>query len=228
MQNRLRVILITLFVAFIAYGIYKIFLAFSEDIGMSATIPKEYLKLFPTEHRQNLVSYYTHFSKVRNPVTNLDYGLDYGLIIYRIDLKNDSSLEEIIKIEDNVTSPTASGVYTVRNQDLFEVRYKSGKPALASEIYLGFRGDSLKTVAKNDSVACYYMECYRFSMRYGKDAAADIYAETKKDPFVRQKLPMSVLLLRRGKTVYFVLMSVNDKKTAMAEDFLYRTVILNR
>lgn len=226
-QNRIRIILIVVFLGYVLSIFYKFYLSYSNHIGLSKTAPEDYAALF-RQKKDGLEHDCTHLNKKRNPISGFDFEGKYDIIVYKLNLTRELPLKRIIQEERNDAKGASGTVYTNVNQNIFDLYYKSGKPDLASEIYLAFRGDSLKTVAKNDSVACYYMEGYRFSMRYGRDEPADIYAETKKEPFVHQKLPMSVLLLRRGKTVYFVLMSVNDKKTAMAEDFLYRTVIPNR
>lgn len=227
MQNRIRIILIAVFLGYILFIFYKFYLSYSNHIGLSKTAPEEYTALF-RQQKDGLEDDCTHLNKERNPISGFDFEGKYDIVIYKLNLMKELSLKGIIKEEENEAKGASGTVYTNVNQNIFDLYYKSGKPEPASEIYLAFRGDLLKTVAKNDTVACYYMKGYRFSMRYGKDEPADIYAETKKDPFVRQKLPMSILLLRRGKSVYFVLMSVNDKETAMAEDFLYQTVIQDR
>lgn len=205
-------------------SMYKLARSFSEDSMMNKSISKEYADLFRDEYKSKIDTGVTYFSKVRHPVTTLSLDKNYPLLIFKMDLTRDVSLPDVItEVSKEYPSPNTGIVYNLIRERLFNLIYLSGKPSFSDSIYFYVQGDSIKTVVSNDSMVGYHLYCRNFSLAYKKDGIKDIAAYNEGFEVFR-KFPVNLLFLKRDKALYFLLMSVKDKKLPFKENQLLEMI----
>jgi hypothetical protein len=198
--------------------IIKLCIPLFESDLYSKSMEKEYLSLIPQDSFTVVGNYN---SKIRNQISIFDYGIqrNYRLFIYKIPIKNNFSLENIIgkKVKDN--SINAWKAYTVIEKGILELNYKSGKPPKAKNILFSYNGNNLKLVAQNDSILSFSLNFKDFSISYNKNNVKDIYGET-----ILNYPPLNVLFLKHNKGLYLLLMTINEKGEELPPDMLYNLV----
>jgi len=94
---------------------------------------------------------------VRNPVSFLIYENAYELIIGRVDLEKEETLNDLIIFENK--SVTSSAYYTYKNIEhnhYFNFKYLVGAIKPANHLYLTLSGDSISVIRKTDSLISYH------------------------------------------------------------------------
>ncbi|PWG77904.1 hypothetical protein DDR33_25060 [Pararcticibacter amylolyticus] len=132
------------------------------------------------------------------------------------------SLEQIVK-EKMLDSKASSDVlYSDISQQSYILKYKLDRLNLVSDISLSMRGNNIERVIKNDSVICYSLKFISFSLKIDKDADVDILAQSgTNEDFRGEPVPVNLLFLKRNKSVYFVILAVNDRHHSLTSNFLY-------
>ncbi len=100
-------------------------------------------------------------------------------------------------------------------------------PSIKPEkIYLSLKGEGNQIIVKNDSIACYYLNCNKFSTRYQQNATIQIYGKTKSSPFLSSgnEEPISLMFLKRDHSLYFLLLSANNPKDKFDPDLLHKLI----
>lgn len=201
--------------------------AFDEDLPATYILSSEDSSLIREKFRNKISTNVIHRSKVREPISMLFFDQNYHLIIYKINLTEIKSLQEIIHTEIKAANRSVGYPYSVYGDNIFfNFQTKAGLTHPVSKIYLTLSGDSLKIIAKNDSVMAYHLRCKNFSLRYGENNPVDIFVKGKEGSLGRTPvIPMDILFLRRQKNVFlFVLTPRNDDYDVPAE-LLYRIII---
>ena len=210
------------------FGLYLIFIftriSSAEHLEFSTTHVPKYTGLFFGQTSNNLELSGTYLSKNRNPISNYDVNKKYDLVVYQIDLANDVPLNTILATKAEQINHSSYNAYNVINESLFEIKCKEGKPMQADRLFLKYEGESLDKIIMGDSVAYYNLSLKKLSLQYQEDEV-DLLLEAKEKWWTRDRIPLSVLFLKRQRAVYLFLLSPEDKSTTMDKELLYRLIM---
>ena len=129
------------------------------------------------------------------------------MIIYKIDLANDTSLDRIISYAEKDVNESSGITYFAYYRPCLNIYCAVDTPPKAKSIYLTFYGGSLKAVVKNEESFIYSLNATKISMSYGKKGKRDFYIFTDRQGFNREKVPTCLMLKKREASVFFILMT---------------------
>lgn len=164
-------------------------------------------------------SYKNFNSGERDPVSFLFVDSCYHLIIFKIHMETDRPLPEIIGSDNKNSQRSDCETYT--GVDLNGISRFEWRPWPAKQtrnIFLSVYGDSLSNEILNDSLAAYRLLCKNLSIKYAKNGVVQVLLTCGKIT------PADLLFLRRGKTVYFMLMTAFESKSFIPREILYDLV----
>jgi len=190
--------------------------------GISNNAPGDYIDIFNRDSQQKLISTVNIYHKFGDTISSFVYDGKYDLQLTKINTKSDLRFTKDI-IEAYTTNSSSNGVdgYVPLNEAHFQSMYALPSPGYASKIYLSLIGDSTKTVAKNDTIASYYLKLKNVCIRYKPDSTAKINIEAKTSlQFFITKQPVSVMLLTRKKSLYFLLLTAINGKDKLDPQLL--------
>lgn len=214
------VVIITLCIVMGIIFLRLIFATLNQHIQTSKAALAEYDNLFATEAKRKLKIVVTAKSATRNPVSNYTYNERFNIEVFKIDLTGDKSLKEIL-LEKNKHAEEISGIlHPEVDNSFFIMKTRIGKVDTTSVINFTFEGDSIQTIAKNDSIACYYLKIGTFSVGYDNNPQVDIWGSQVDEG----KVPISIAFLKKKKTIYFLLLHVKMGKQEMTPDILCKII----
>lgn len=224
-----RIILFLCIAGIIIYLIFKIVnafgdnaRAFAEDLPITYSLAAEDSNLIAVKYRSKITVNKVLNSKVRNSISLVTFDQKYSLIFYKIGLSKDISLKTLINTQIKSVDRSTGYTYSVVDNNFFRFQYKAGIVKPASQIYLTLSGDSLQTIAKNDSTVSYHLLCSNLSLRYTEEEPIDIYVAGQQKAFGRTvKIPMDILFLKRNRAVYLLLLVPNNPDASIAPNLLY-------
>jgi hypothetical protein len=228
-----RLIYILFFAGIVGYLIYIVINSFNrlskssiEDLPSSYTISSEDSSLIARQYWPELHADEIYNSKVRTPVSFLSFGNNYEIIIYRIDLEKDKTLDDLILFENKSVATTDRYTYTtIKHNNFFNLSYLTGPVKPVDKIFLTLSGDSIRTITKNDSLISYHLLCRNFSIRYAGDAPKDIFFVGVEGLLAITKVvPLNISFLKRGKAVYLLLMAPHSSKKSVPADLLDKII----
>lgn len=213
---------------FIIWLIIKIVNGFSENdkalnerLPSAYSIAKEDSNLIAKEYIEKMKLIEVYRSNVRNPIALISFDTAYRLIMYKINLSKDASLKSIIRDQIKDVDRSTGKTYNIIDNNLFyRFQYQAGTTKPTSKVYLTLSGDSLKTVIKNDSIFSYHLLCKNFSIRYDENAPIDIFVEGQESFGMTSIIPMDIMLLKRNKIVYLLVMTPNKPTGVISPNLL--------
>ena len=200
--------------------------SFQEDLPSTYLLPSDDSSLIKGLYQKKIAVNIIHNSKVRGPISMLFFDQDYHIIIYKISLKENLSFPNFFHTQIKNASRSVNYPYSLYGENIFfYFQCKTGLTLPASEVYLTLNGDSLKTIIENDTVIAYHLLCKNFSVRYEEKGPVDIFVIGKKGFLGRTPLiPMDILLLRRQKNVYLLLLTPNNQNQVVPPELLYNII----
>jgi hypothetical protein len=164
--------------------------------------------------------------KGRNSFSFLEIDKMYSLLIYKFDIKKDTSITTILQTQVNGLFGVhkSNGIwYYGGGNNSTGLDYEEGVVSPVSKIYLTLQGVQPKKIAINDSIICYHLLCKNFSIQYTLNAPVDILVSSDDpDYFFDGPLKyhfesMDILFLKRKKAVYLLVMTPYDAKKAIPD-----------
>jgi len=159
-----------------------------------------------------------YYSKTRSPIEKFVYQ-DNDVFLYKLPVKSNKPLSEILKIKFiqisppsgsdyyELTSPYSStphdSYYTERNS--YDIIYRVGEPHSGTEINLTLSGTNIKILKKSDTAFSCYALLGDFSIKYNKSDAIDFYGEKKSDAKILS-LPIQIIFEKKKEHYYMFLM----------------------
>jgi len=89
---------------------------------------------------------------------------------------------------------------------------------VASTVHFNFKGDDIKSIAKNDSLYCYALKFKSFSISYN-NATKDI-AAVADEP----NTPAQLAFIKEGKALYIVLLNTKEQHEEIRPNLLYSII----
>ncbi|NNV55082.1 hypothetical protein [Limnovirga soli] len=234
-KNRTRIIALSILGIFI-FSVVKIYNGFlqnekalTEDLPSTYSLTLEDSNLISKKYQGKLKVIEVYQSKVRAPIAILDFDNKYHLIMYKMILQNDVSLENILHVEmKSVDLSTGYSYGTIGRDIIYRFRYKAGAIKPASALYLTLAGDSLQKVEINDTIINYHLLADNFSIRYSKEDPVDILVIGQERPLGETSIvPIDCLFLKRNRSVYLLLMTPINANASIEPHLLYNIVTGN-
>src|SRR6478672_10731740 len=119
MSNRklFRIVVVCIGVILIGYKIVGGFLqnarAFDEDLPSGFTLNPDILSLISKKYKDKIKVDVVLRSKVRNPISFITIDNDYRMIIYKIDVSSNKSIDSIINFKNLSTERSTGITYSV-------------------------------------------------------------------------------------------------------------------
>lgn len=213
------IIAVAAFSIFMLYEFATFIYAWINDHETSSKIPlAEYNNLFNQDAQGKLQILATVISRNRKPVSTYVYDKRYNICVFKVILLKDSDLKSIINYQNETSNKSLNAVYSNLPSFNFGMSIRIGKSVTVTTVHFRFNGDSIKLVAKNDSLNCYYYKFSSFSINYN-DEPYDIVAKAD-----RPSIPASLIFKKKGKVLYVILMSVAEGREVMRPDLLYNII----
>ena len=147
-------------------------------------------------------------NKLRNPVSLLVVDKKFNLIIYKLTLQEDRSLNQIISFNRKKSFRSSKYSYRVIGNNIpFHFDYKGGEIHPVREVHLAIWGDSISQEITSDSIVSYRFLIGNMSLTYDSENGADILVEGKEELFgMTTTIPMNLLFRKRGRDLYLFLL----------------------
>lgn len=200
--------------------------AWHEDLPLTYTITNEDSNLIAPKYQKDLHVIEVRNSKVRHSIPILLFDKKYDLFTYKIDMTGDYTMQSIFSVNNESVGVTPQYVYSeIGIGGVYILKCIAGAPKIADKIYLTYTGKSFQTVASNDSILSYHLQCKNFSVRYGKDDPIDMVLIGFEGPLtITNTIPMDILFLKRGKSMYMLVLTPKEENGSIAPDLLYNIV----
>jgi hypothetical protein len=189
------------------------------------TAPDDYINQFNKIAQQKLFLKIAAKYKLRNPLLYASYDKKYNLEVTKINIKHSFKLgrDVVEKSGDADGSFPASRI--PYDETTCTITYNGTSTEAASKIYLSLNGDSVRTVFKNDSIACYYLKLKNASVQYTLHGVYEIYMQSNaKLYFFSTEPSVSLMFLKKQNYLYFLLLTVNDDKVKLDPDLLNKLI----
>lgn len=219
-------------VGLIVLAFFIIFLAYhsgknpDHEFKSLKTAPKEYWNLLPDSVSKKVTVFQTLILKDQNPISDFDVDNGkYFIQILKWNAMTDQSLDNFLTFSNSKELSTNDITYYPIGH-FFAVFYKTRKNSV-SHINFNLVGDSVRTIFRNDTIACFYSKFSSFSINYGNSDTTAIYAHSNRADETQlsgSTLPIEIVFLKRNKSVYFMLMSVNDYGTRLEPEQLLNLI----
>jgi len=200
-------------------GVKGVTAASEQELPLTQIMTHEDSALISPKYIGRVRSHQNVNSRVMDPVSFLYVDDTYHLIIFRIHMDTDQPLTEILS--SDIKDSKRSDDETYSNVDFngfsrFEWRPWPAKQT--SNIFLSLYGDSLSNGILNDSIASYHLLCKNLSIKYEKNGVVQVFLTCGKIT------PSDLLFLKRGKIVYFMLMTTAKPDSFIPREILYDLV----
>jgi hypothetical protein len=194
--------------------------ASDNDLPLTQVLTREDSALISPRYISRVRSHQNVNSKVMDPVSFFYVDDTYHLIQFRIHLKTDQPLTEILRsdIEDSQRSDGET-YSTVDFNGFSRFEWRSLPSMRTRNIFLSLYGDSLSNGIFNDSIASYHLLCKNFSIKYEKNGIVQVFMTCG------EITPSDLLFLKRGKIVYFLSMTTSKPDSFIPPEILYDLII---
>jgi len=142
----------------------------------------------------------------RSPITLMKFDNTYFLFKFKIDLKTNSSLKDILHFDKaNVDVSWRQSYWTISNTQYYDFKFISRKQIPVSEIFCTYSASNITNLLNSDTLEIYKTVAQNFSMRYSKDGPKDYVVIDEGGILgLRHDIPMGIIFLKRSKSVYFL------------------------
>ncbi|MBS1522755.1 MAG: hypothetical protein JST50_17280 [Bacteroidetes bacterium] len=198
----------------------------SDAITTSKVIPNDYMQLLG--NIKSLSFEQTIISKRRNPIAQFNYRNKFRINVYRVNQFSDLKIGEITTetyLNNHISYGLNYNLVDELNQ--YEILCKSGFQDKVSKIYINLYGDDTRIISKNDTLAYYYSKAENFYIKYQPNSPQDFFGSIK-EKSIGVKIPMEIMLIKRNKNIYLILLSANDAGIALKPGTLLTLLANNK
>ncbi|HWW37904.1 hypothetical protein [Pedobacter sp.] len=218
-----QLIILVLVVCYLSKIAYQFFISFQEKNKVTDTPNKEYINLFSEKYYSRIHSHNTYMSNVRGNISTFDFDNKYTIVIFKLEAA-DTLKEPIVDFKNNVPSPVGD-VYLDIGQERFDLKYKAGNPGVVSNIFLNLEGDQPTLQVKKENIYSYYLNFFKFSLKYKNEGKPDIYANMNDSQIEKNgSLAANLLFLKKGKFIYVFLMAAKDFQGILEKESIYQLI----
>lgn len=225
-MHKIRILLIICFILFATLlikavnGFRMLNRVAKNQLPSTYILPKEHYDILSHKYVKNITVNEVIRTKLRAPITLCDYDSLYNLIIYKIDLENDSAYAFSTKEDSWETDETVGIPYQNIDNKQFTLHIRADKrPDSTKKVILSYTGILVSRSISNDSIQYIRLHNAKLSLRYKNDEPIDILLEPKKNQ------DLDVLLARKNKSLFFLAAIPDYPKHTIPDSLLYKIVI---
>jgi len=201
-------------------GVKRVKVASDNDLPLTQVITREDSALISPKYIGRLRSHQNVNSKVMDPVSFLYVDDTYHLVIFKINLETDQPLKEILSSDTENSQRSDGETYSMVDFNGFSrFEWRPAPTMRTRKIFLSLYGDSLSNGIINDSIASYHLLCKNLSIKYEKNGVVQVFMTGG------EITPSSLLFLKRGKIVYFMLMTTAKPDSFIRPEILYDLIM---
>ena len=194
--------------------------ASDNDLPFTQVMTREDSALISPKYIGRVRSHQNVNSKVMDPVSFLYVDDTYHLIIFRIHVETDQPLMEILGSYIENSRRSDGETYSMIDFNGFSrFEWRPWPTKQTRTIFLSLYGDSLSKGILNDSIASYHLLCNNLSIKYDKNGVVQVFMTCGKIT------PSDLLFFKRGKIVYFMLMTTAKPDSFIPREILYDLVM---
>jgi hypothetical protein len=197
---------------------------FAENLPSTYVLSSEDSSIIANRYRSKIEVVEVNNSKVRGPVSTVRFNSTYSIIIYKIALTGNISLDTAFHTKLKKVDRSVGYSYRIIGNRFFRFQYKSGEVSPPSKIYLTISDAPLNSLYSNDSLVYYHLSCENLSIRYSEKEPVDIFVEGNEGILGTYSIPMDLLFLKRNNGIYILLMTPLSRKAGIPSDLLYNIV----
>src|SRR5436190_5479635 len=197
---------------------------FAEDLPSTYVLSSEDSSIIANRYRSKMEVVEVNNNKVRGPVSTIRFDSTYSIILYKIALTDNISLDTAFHTKLKKVDRSVGYSYRIIGNRFFTFQYKAGKVPSPLRIYLTISDTPLNTLYSNDSLVYYHLSCENFSIRYSEKEPVDIFVGGNEGIFGTYSIPMDLLFLKRNNGIYILLMTPLNRKAGIPSDLLYNIV----
>lgn len=181
---------------------------FSSLAQMAETVPPpaEYFYIFNEDAQKNITLGTANKISDGNIIASFFYkNYEVELIVYRLDMPAGLALDKVTKTE---TGPLIMKHNTTYNEyfttSAGQLLYNVMPTQHVRELYLRCSGDTVTTLALNDSIAAYYVNAENFSIRYGQDSSYALFGKVRDHNFSKN-IELATAFIRKNNKTYLIM-----------------------
>jgi len=200
------------------FGVPQNFMTRGYETKLSTDIPADYIMLFNDSAKEKLVVNTSYILKGRNPISQLDYGKDYSILVYKMDVVNGIALKDLVRQDMKNTGRDPIMGYTSFGIGSFNIQYIWDSIPKAEIIRVKFYGDSLKGDYRNDSLVSCKIALNRFVIEYGKKDEVNLIIGRQNS--FSPTIPVRIIFIKSGSGLYFLFVRQLHSDTVATTDVL--------
>jgi len=178
----------------------------------STLISPKYIGRVRSHHNVN--------SKVMDPVSFLFVDDTIHLVIFKINMETDQPLKEIVSSAIENSQQSDGETYSIVDLNRFyRFEWRPVPTMWIRKIFLSLYGDSLSNGILNDSIASYHLLCKNLSIKFEKNGIVQVLMTGG------EMTPSDLLFLKRGKVLYFMLMTTAKPDSIIPREILYDLIM---
>jgi hypothetical protein len=190
------------------------------ELPVTQVVTREDSALISPKYIGRVRSHQNVNSKVMDPVSFLYVDDTYHLIIFRINMETDQPIKDILSSDTKNSQRSDDEAYSMVDFNGFSRFEWHPKPMMRTRnIFLSLYGDSLSNGILNDSIASYHLLCENLSIKYEKNGVVQVFMTCG------VITPSDILFLKRGKIVYFMLMTTAKPDAFIPRGILYDLIM---
>lgn len=203
-----------------AKGVKGVKVASDNDLPLTQVITREDSALISPKYISRVRSHQNVNSKIMDPVSFLYVDDTYHLVIFKINMETDRPLNEILSSDIENCQRSDGETYSMVDFNGFSrFEWRPVPTMRAKNIFLSLYGDSVSNEILNDSIGSYHLLCKNLSIRYEKNGLVQVFVTSG------EITPSDLLFLKRGKIVYFMLMTSAKPDSAIPPNILYELLM---
>jgi hypothetical protein len=201
-------------------GVKAVKAASDLDLPLTQVITGEDSTLISHKYIGRVRSHQNVNSKVMDPVSFLYVDDTCHLVIFKINTETDKPLKEILSNDIENSQRSDGETYsTVDFNGFSRFEWRPVPTIRTRNIFLSLYGDSLSNGILNDSIACYNLLCKNLSIKYEKNGVVQVFMTGG------EITPSDLMFLKRGKIVYFMLMTTAKPDSFIPVEILYDLIM---
>jgi len=198
----------------------------AQQLPDTKNIMPEYRDLLDSVANSEIEANHT-FNSQKRPSVSVEtmYKNSYLLIFFKISPSYPHPLGESILLKKGHTNFSSKINYvSVIYGDvvsLFDFNFAISKVSNPQKVFLTFDGDSAKTIVRNDSLALFYLQMKKASIKYGLNSINDIVISTKENELKGDEVAMNLAFIRKHNSLYLIVMSpIHEEQPLSPDDLL--------
>jgi len=191
-------------------------------------ISQEYLDLFRPEMQKEFLASGV-LGTITMPsgisVSSIVYGYEengkgraYDIELFKVGLKDDSPLDEIIKVKKGDRMERADTSFTNLMEGGFDLQLKSGKNEPVSRLEWSFNGDISKLISKQDDLLYYNVQFNYFTLKFNN--GTEFWAKRTSGIFLSLPSSGKFIFIKKKQVLYMIFFADIDASFLKPNDVL--------